>query len=45
MEHKLTFGEYNEALKQDKIIGLKCESCGAIIVPPRLPAGSVVHRI
>jgi uncharacterized protein len=36
MEHKLTFGEYNEALKQDKLIGLKCESCGAVIVPPRL---------
>jgi uncharacterized OB-fold protein len=34
MEYKLTFKTYNEALKQDKLLGLKCRACGAITVPP-----------
>ena len=36
MEYKLTFKEYNEALKDDKLIGLKCNQCGAITVPPKM---------
>ncbi len=36
MEHKLTFKEYNEALKQNKLLGLKCQDCGAITVPPKM---------
>jgi uncharacterized protein len=36
MEHKITFKDYNEALKKNKLLGLKCGACGAIIVPPRL---------
>jgi len=36
MEYKLTFKEYNEALKEDKLLGLKCLSCGAITVPPKM---------
>ena len=36
MEHKLIFKDYNEALKQDKILGLKCRACGAITVPPKM---------
>ena len=36
MEYKLTFKEYNEALKQDKLLGLKCKDCGAITVPPKM---------
>ena len=36
MEYKLTFKEYNEALKEDKLLGLKCQSCGAITVPPKM---------
>ncbi len=35
MEYKLTFKDYNEALKTDKLLGLKCKSCGAITVPPK----------
>jgi uncharacterized OB-fold protein len=35
MEHKLTFKGYNEALKQNKLLGLRCPSCGAITVPPK----------
>jgi uncharacterized OB-fold protein len=34
MEYKLTFKAYNEALKQDKLLGLKCRACGAVTVPP-----------
>jgi len=36
VEYKLTFKEYNEALKQDKLLGLKCKDCGAITVPPKM---------
>ena len=36
MEHKLTFKQYSEALKNNRLLGLKCESCGAVIVQPRL---------
>ena len=36
MEHKLIFKQYNEALKQNKLMGLKCKTCGAITVPPRI---------
>jgi len=36
MEYKLTFKAYNEALKQNKLLGLKCQDCGAITVPPKM---------
>ena len=36
MEHKLSFKQYNEALKQNKLLGLKCKSCGAVTVPPKI---------
>lgn len=36
MEQKLYFKDYNEALKENKILGLKCRSCGAITVPPKM---------
>ena len=36
MEYKLTFKDYNEALKKDKLLGLKCQDCGAVIVPPKM---------
>jgi uncharacterized OB-fold protein len=36
MEQKLYFKDYNEALKQNKILGLKCHACGTITVPPKM---------
>jgi uncharacterized OB-fold protein len=36
VEHKLIFKDYNEALKQDRLLGLKCRACGAIMVPPAM---------
>ena len=36
MEYKLTFKEYNEALKNDKLLGLKCKDCEGITVPPKM---------
>jgi len=36
MEQKLIFKDYNEALKQNKLLGLKCQDCGAITVPPKM---------
>jgi uncharacterized OB-fold protein len=36
MEQKLYFKDYNEALKQNKLLGLKCRACGAITLPPKM---------
>jgi uncharacterized OB-fold protein len=36
MEYKLKFKEYNEALKEGRLLGLKCRDCGAITVPPKM---------
>ena len=36
MEHKLIFKDYNEALKENKLLGLKCKECGTITVPPMM---------
>lgn len=36
MEYKLAFKEYIEALRQNKLLGLKCQGCGAITVPPTM---------
>jgi uncharacterized OB-fold protein len=36
VENKLIFKEYNEALQQDRLLGLKCRSCGAVMVPPAM---------
>jgi uncharacterized OB-fold protein len=39
MEHKLNFKQYSEALKENKLLGLKCQKCGNIIVPPKIACG------
>jgi uncharacterized protein len=36
MEHKLTFKDYNAALKHNRLVALKCEGCGEVAVQPRL---------
>lgn len=36
MEYKLTFRNYTEALKKNKLLGLKCQQCGAITTPPKM---------
>ena len=36
MKYALTFKQWSDALKQDKIMGLKCGACGAITVPPKI---------
>lgn len=36
MEHKLIFKDYNEALKENRLLGLKCSACGAITTPPKM---------
>lgn len=35
MEYKLTYNAFKEALKQNKLLGLKCNQCGAYTVPPK----------
>jgi uncharacterized protein len=39
MEHKLTYKDYNAALKQNRLLGLKCAGCGAVVAQPRLACG------
>ena len=39
MEYKLTCKEYNESLKKDVLLGLKCNECSAINVPPKMVCG------
>jgi len=34
MEYKLTFKKYNESLKENKLLGLKCADCNAVAAPP-----------
>lgn len=36
MEQKLTFKDFNEALKENRLLGLKCKECGWITVPPKM---------
>jgi uncharacterized OB-fold protein len=35
MEYKLTARMFAEALKEGKLLGLKCNKCGAYTVPPK----------
>ena len=35
MEYKLTAKMFTEALKESKLLGLKCNKCGAYTVPPK----------
>jgi uncharacterized OB-fold protein len=36
MEYKLTFNDYNKALKKNKLLGLKCNDCGVVTSPPKM---------
>ncbi|MEQ8174846.1 MAG: Zn-ribbon domain-containing OB-fold protein [Syntrophomonadaceae bacterium] len=36
MEYKLPFKEYNTALRKNKLMGLKCKTCGAVTCPPKM---------
>ena len=36
MDYKLTFKDYADALTKGKLLGLKCNSCGKITVPPKM---------
>lgn len=36
MEYTLPFKEYHNALRKDKLMGLKCKQCGSITCPPKL---------
>ena len=39
MEHKILFQDYNEALKENKLMGLKCKECGKVTAPPKITCG------
>ena len=36
MEYKLTFKDYNEALKQNRLLGVKCKKCDTVTTPPKM---------
>ena len=40
MEYKLSYRAYSRALKQNKLLGLKCQQCGAITIPPQMVCGT-----
>jgi hypothetical protein len=35
-EYKLAFKDYNKALMKGKLLGLKCNNCGAYTCPPKI---------
>jgi uncharacterized OB-fold protein len=35
MEYRLTYHEFYEALKKNRLLALKCKQCGAYTVPPK----------
>lgn len=39
MDYKLTFKDYNKALKKDVLLGLRCNDCGACTCPPMMVCG------
>ena len=36
MEYKLDFRTYSDALKKNKLLGLKCNNCGTFTCPPKM---------
>ncbi len=36
MEHKLIYRDYNEALKENRLLGIRCASCGTVTTPPKM---------
>ena len=36
MDYKLPFKQYNEALKNNKLLALKCKQCSNINIPPKM---------
>jgi uncharacterized OB-fold protein len=36
MEHALIYKDYNEALKNSRILGIKCAACGTVTTPPKV---------
>ena len=36
METRLSFKEYDKALKENRLLGLRCRHCAAVTVPPLL---------
>ena len=40
MEYKLNFRTYSNALKKNKLLGLRCNSCDTITCPPKMTCES-----
>jgi uncharacterized protein len=40
VEYKLSVKDYLLALKENRLLGLKCRECGAVTVPPRMACRS-----
>ena len=36
MKYKIDFRAYSDALKQNKLLGLKCQRCGIVTCPPKM---------
>ena len=36
MKHALIYKDYNDALKENRILGVKCLACGQVMTPPKM---------
>jgi len=36
MEYKISIEQYTAALKESRLLGLRCKNCGAVTAPPRM---------
>lgn len=36
MKYKIDFQTYSDALKKNRLLGLKCKSCGVVTCPPKM---------
>lgn len=39
MKYTLNFRTYSDALKENRLLGLKCRSCGTVTCPPKMVCG------
>lgn len=39
MKYKIDFQTYSNALKENKLLGLKCTACSAVTCPPKMVCG------
>ena len=44
MKYKIDFQTYSNALKENRLLGLKCDACGAVTCPPKMVCGQCANH-